>query len=386
LRIAIAGIHACVTGGAESYLRELLPLLEAKGHEVTYGYQLADGAGIPVARTEIAVDLGRLAARALIALRPDVVLQNGLVSPIDELRLVRSGTPVVFFAHAYAGLCISGTRRFSRPEPRVCTRRFGAACWTKYFNRGCGGASPVTAIRLFRENRIRLIAMREANAVVVTSDHMRNLVLAQRVDPERVFKVPLFVHETAANTSATRRLERKQLIYVGRITRLKGWPEMLEAFRMFLRDHPGWRLSVVGDGTDVEELRSTVAGRGLPVTVHPWQDDCGRDSLLDSATLLILPSSWPEPFGRVGLEAARLGVPTVAFDVGGIREWLVDGRTGRLASAGSSSSLASAIAESISDARTYSRMAEEARLQSLKFGAEGHVSALEAVLARVAGH
>ena len=384
MRIVITGIHQFVTGGAETYLRELLPLLEAKGHDVRYGYQLRGGPGPPVVRDEIAVDMGESAARALVDLRADIVLQNSLISPTDELCLVRSGTPVVFFAHAYAGLCISGTRRFSRPEPEVCSRRFGAACWTKYFNRGCGGASPVTALRLYRENRLRLAAMREARAVVVTSEHMRSLVLAQGIAPERVFKVPLFVHKAAANTSASQRLERKQLIYVGRVTRLKGWPEMLEAFRLFLQDHPGWRLNVVGDGSALEELRATVAEHRLPVTVHPWQDERGRDSLLDSATLLILPSSWPEPFGRVGLEAARLGVPTVAFDVGGIREWLVDGQTGRLASPGSSSALASAIALSISDVETYSRMADQARLQSLRFGAEGHVSALEEVLTRVA--
>jgi glycosyltransferase involved in cell wall biosynthesis len=386
LRIAIAGIHAHVTGGAESYLQELVPMLEAGGHEVTYGYQLRGGPGPPVARREIAVDLGRHAAQALLDLKADVVLQNSLVHPVDEIRLARSATPVCFFAHAYSGLCISGTRRFSRPVPTVCTRIFGAGCWTQYFNRGCGGASPVTAIRLFRENRLRLEAMKAAAGVIVASDHLRELVIAHGVRAERVFKVPLFVHEVVPSTSASQRLEGKQLIYVGRITRLKGWPEMLEAFGLFLRNNPGWRLNVVGDGNDMAELRSTVAARGLPVTVHPWQDERGRDTLLDSAALLILPSTWPEPFGRVGLEAARLGVPTVAFDVGGVREWLIDGQTGRLVTAGSSSALALAIAQSVSDVATYSRMAGEARLHSARFGAERHVSALEAVLTRLAKH
>jgi glycosyltransferase involved in cell wall biosynthesis len=32
----------------------------------------------------------------------------------------------------------------------------------------------------------------------------------------------------------------------------------------------------------------------------------------------------------VGFEAGRLGVPAVAFDVGGIRQWLTDGVNGRL--------------------------------------------------------
>jgi glycosyltransferase involved in cell wall biosynthesis len=39
---------------------------------------------------------------------------------------------------------------------------------------------------------------------------------------------------------------------------------------------------------------------------------------------------WPEPFGLVGLEAALHGVPAVAFESGGIVEWLHDGVSGRL--------------------------------------------------------
>src|SRR5947207_14197024 len=41
-------------------------------------------------------------------------------------------------------------------------------------------------------------------------------------------------------------------------------------------------------------------------------------------------SVWPEPFGMVGIEAMRYGLPVVAFDAGGIKEWLLDGRNGYL--------------------------------------------------------
>ena len=47
--------------------------------------------------------------------------------------------------------------------------------------------------------------------------------------------------------------------------------------------------------------------------------------------LLVVPSVWPEPFGLVGPEAAHHGVPSAAFAVGGIPEWLVDGVSGHLA-------------------------------------------------------
>ena len=44
--------------------------------------------------------------------------------------------------------------------------------------------------------------------------------------------------------------------------------------------------------------------------------------------MVVVPSVWPEPFGIVGIEAMAYGKPVIAFDVGGISEWLEDGKTG----------------------------------------------------------
>jgi len=41
-----------------------------------------------------------------------------------------------------------------------------------------------------------------------------------------------------------------------------------------------------------------------------------------------MPSLWPEPFGRVSVEANRLGVPAVVSSAGGLPETIVDGVTG----------------------------------------------------------
>src|SRR5262249_47341880 len=106
-------------------------------------------------------------------------------------------------------------------------------CWTKYFNRGCGGDSPMTAVRLYRRNRVRVQVMRAADAVLVASEHMLELVTAHGVARERVVKVPLFVPDSRPNRTPEERYQHKRLLFLGRVTNLKGAPELLEAFTQF---------------------------------------------------------------------------------------------------------------------------------------------------------
>ena len=62
-----------------------------------------------------------------------------------------------------------------------------------------------------------------------------------------------------------------------------------------------------------------------------WVDEATAPAVYSAgAAIAVVPSLWPEPFGLVGLDAAALGRPAVAFDVGGIGEWLEEGRNGRL--------------------------------------------------------
>ena len=49
------------------------------------------------------------------------------------------------------------------------------------------------------------------------------------------------------------------------------------------------------------------------------------------AAMLIFPSAWPEPLGRVLIEASALGCPIVAVRTGGVGDVVVHGETGLLA-------------------------------------------------------
>ena len=94
---------------------------------------------------------------------------------------------------------------------------------------------------------------------------------------------------------------------------------------------------------------------------------------------------WPEPFGLIGLDAAALGRPAVAFNVGGIGEWLADGVNGTLVEpAQGEKGLASAIAGLLANADQRARMARGAVEAASRLSVAAHVNALERVLQEAA--
>jgi glycosyltransferase involved in cell wall biosynthesis len=99
-----------------------------------------------------------------------------------------------------------------------------------------------------------------------------------------------------------------------------------------------------------------------------------------SADIFVLPSTGAESFGLVGVEALAAGLPVVAADCGGVREWLVDGQCGRLVAAGNPQALACAIAELLGDPTRRAALGRAGRrLQRERFTQAKHVGSLRAL-------
>jgi glycosyltransferase involved in cell wall biosynthesis len=94
---------------------------------------------------------------------------------------------------------------------------------------------------------------------------------------------------------------------------------------------PGLRVQIVGDGPSTEGLAKEIAERGLGdvVTLHGFVSEAEKTALVAGAGLH-LSASRGEGWGLCVAEAAALGVPTVAYDVDGLRDAVRDGVTGWL--------------------------------------------------------
>jgi len=149
----------------------------------------------------------------------------------------------------------------------------------------------------------------------------------------------------------------------------------------------GRQVSVVfaGEGPERDRLGALAASRGVDARFSGWVAPVDRDRLLRQAAVLAVPSQWPEPFGLVGLEAGVFGTPAVAFDAGGITDWLTDGENGRLiAPALGAVGLGDAIADVLGNPDLRRGLAAGARAAAARFSLDAHVRRLTIVLEQAA--
>ena len=98
---------------------------------------------------------------------------------------------------------------------------------------------------------------------------------------------------------------------------------------------------------------------------------------LAEASVVVMPSLWPEPFGLVGIEAFAAGRPAVASATGGIGDWLEDGVSGLLVPPADAGRLASALSELLEDPDRQRRMGAAGRESvAARFTPARHVAAL----------
>jgi glycosyltransferase involved in cell wall biosynthesis len=397
MRILIATFSSRQVGGAERYLGRIMPLLSTAGHEVALGYEM----DAPTNRSHLllpddAVSFcvtgpgGMGAAREW---KPDVIYAHGLLDPDVEEQILQIA-PAVFFGHTYYGSCISGAKTHKFPVVQPCDRRFGAACLALFFPRRCGGLNPLTMARDYALQRRRLALLGRYAAVVTHSAHMQREFARHGAANGRVFTIPYTVTggDRASDVPplhvSRSRTGPWQLLFIGRMDRLKGGEHLMDALsRVQRKISRPLRLVFAGDGPDrakwerrAADLMPRMPGVGIEFT--GWLEPPQLTSLLDASDLVVMPSLWPEPWGLVGTEANRRGVPVVAYAAGGIPEWLIEGVNGCLAPADppTINGLAEAVIRCLGHLSSDDSLRERALAKGFATADEGHVTALLDIL------
>jgi glycosyltransferase involved in cell wall biosynthesis len=389
MRLLIATSNRGVVGGVETYLRSVIPALASRGHQLAllYEHPLGKGQlaiddacpGLPAwCFTDDGANLSGTERWA-----PDVCYTQGLQNPEHE-RAILNRFPTALFAHNYHGTCLSGTKRFASPMEVPCSRTFGKSCLAQYYPRRCGGLNPLTMLGLYSQQRRRNQLLHHYRAVMVASRHMHEEFRRHRVSPERLHLLPLFPTNHSPDAEAPQPREMTgHILMVGRFTNPKGGMLLVRAVAEArgLLERP-LTLVLAGEGPDLPEIMALARREGVPVDYHGWVGAKEREDLFRCADLLAVPSTWPEPFGLVGIEAGCVGLPSVGFSVGGIRDWLLPGETGEEAGGDSPTSLglAHAIARALRDPEHHQRLRVGAWHTAHRFSLTSHLERLEKFL------
>ncbi|MBX2833975.1 MAG: glycosyltransferase family 4 protein [Micavibrio sp.] len=135
-----------------------------------------------------------------------------------------------------------------------------------------------------------------------------------------------------------------------RLTRWKGHSVLIEAMAKLRR--PDLFCVIIGSDQGRkeyrEELVKLIEGHGLSGKVR-LVDHCNdMPAAYMLSTVVVCPSTDPEGFGRVPVEAQAMGRPIIASDHGGAQETIVRGQTGWLTAPGNAGELAESIEEALS--------------------------------------
>ena len=384
MRILIAHEAAVGGGGVESYLASVIPALRARGHAVAFLHHdsRADEGptrlafeGVP--HFSVEDDGLETVLQELAAWRPAVCFSHNM-GPLDVDEALLDRWPVVKMMHGFFGTCISSHKAHSLPAVVPCTRVFGAPCLALYVPRGCGTLRPLTAASSLRWNTRQHGLLRRYAHVVVASRYMQEEYMRHGLSQDQVVAAPLFPTTTNGDSARPRPVE-PTVLFAGRMTGLKGPGVLVKAVASAGRilGRP-LRLLMAGDGPDRARLIEETQALGVPASFPGWVTGEALTALFRDATVLAVPSMWPEPFGLVGLEAALHGVPAVAFDSGGITEWLHDGVSGRLVrQRGDADALAGALASVLGDADALRTLEVGAIEVASRMTREKHLERLE---------
>ena len=139
-----------------------------------------------------------------------------------------------------------------------------------------------------------------------------------------------FIPNTIENVPA--KLNNKKLISVGRLSKEKGYLDLLKMFNVLNGYDEEYTLDIIGDGYEKNELKEYIKQNHLSnkVHLHGFQKREYIDKLLSESTLYLM-GSYTESFGIVLIEAMAYGLPCIAFSSAeGAREIIVNGKNGYL--------------------------------------------------------
>jgi glycosyltransferase involved in cell wall biosynthesis len=263
--------------------------------------------------------------RMLRVKRYDIVhVQNffPLISPSVHYAARQHGIPVVQALRNYRLLCPAATLF---REGQICEACVGHIVpWRSVIHacyRNDRKATAAVAAMLTLHNLLRTWR-RKIDLYLACSEFTKAMFVSAGFEADGIMVKPNFVSPDPGPGGGRGGFA----LFAGRLANEKGLRSLIVAWRQIGERLP---LKVVGEGPSEEALLNET--RDIPgIEILGPQPTQEIRRLMGDAVVVVVPSEWHEPFGRVIVEAFSRGTPVIAARAGGISELVEEGKTGFL--------------------------------------------------------
>lgn len=368
MKILFVNDYSFPLGGGEIYMHSLAKELVQKSNEVAFFYSSAKLIDLKT-KPSVTVLLRRLfnirsflAFRAKVSsFRPDIIHVHSLFNEISPSILLAAGNlPIVMTVHNNQILSPVSFQEVRTGLP--CKNEICQGCLN------CVGFKGV--IYEFIKRPIHTILLRRIKLFIVPSKFMYKLIdkhtSYKLVQLYNGFNLPEFKPLAFNNV----------IVFIGRLSEDKGLGIGIRVFSNVVKKLPKIRLLIVGDGEKESEYKQLVKELSLSknVVFEGKKNNIEVIEYYKKASLVMVPSIYPDNLPTVCIEAMSVGRPIVASNVGGLPELVENGKTGFLANPKDVKDFSNKIVNILSSKKAALRMSENARDKAVtQFSMDIHI-------------
>jgi len=239
---------------------------------------------------------------------------------IELVKIATRGKDLIFFSSPYAFHSLFVSRILKIPS----------IVHFKYVPPSQPSSNLIQIIKLGVLNTMVNFAVRSADLVVVTTPHVRKMVIDRNVPPEKVVVSPNYVDEKMfslavegksirQNLSITK--DEKLITYIGRLSREKGLDILIDAFAIVCNVSRTAKLLLIGDGVEIDELKDRCCKLGIQnmvIFLNSIPHNLVPNYLAASDIAVLV--SYSEGHPKFLIEAMIMGKAIVGTNIPGISD------------------------------------------------------------------
>lgn len=184
---------------------------------------------------------------------------------------------------------------------------------------------------------------------------------------KNVYIVPIGITNPSLEAENNNKSTELTLVYLGRLAKTKKPFDVLKAFKIVSEKYQNVKLSIIGDGYLKNNLVKYANSfkHSSNIKFHGFVNEKEKFKILSNSKLLLV-SGIREGWGMTVTEANSVGVPAIGYDISGLQDSIIDGKTGLLCEA-NPEGMAKKIIEFFEDKILQKKLVKEALKYSHKF-------------------